>query len=144
MMALAGAAAMALGYAWHPFFPINKSLWSSSYVFFTAGFASACLAACYWAIDVRGRRGWTAPFVILGTNAITLFAVSALLVKTMALLRIAGDDGAGVSVSRWIYTHAFQPFAAPKAASLGYAIANLLVLFALLAWMYRRRLFLRV
>jgi predicted acyltransferase len=144
MMAIAGGAAMALGYAWHPFFPINKNLWTSSFVLFTAGFAALALAACYWAIDVRGWRGWTKPFVILGTNAITLYAASALLVETMGLIRMPGGDGRTVGLSHWIYTHLFQPFAPPKVASLEYAIANLLVMFALLAWMYRRRLFLRV
>ena len=144
LMAAAGCAAIAIGYLWNPFFPINKALWTSSYVFLTAGLAAVCLALCYWAIDIRGWRGWTKPFVILGTNAIALYAASGLLVETMGLIRLAAADGSSVSLSRWIYVNAFQPFAPPKVASLAYAIANLLVLFALLAWMYRRRLFLRV
>ena len=82
--------------------------------------------------------------MILGVNAFTLFVASGLLVKTLALIRVAGDDGRDISVSRWAYLHWFVPFAAPKNASLLYAIANLVLLFALLAWMYRRRVFLRV
>lgn len=138
-----GAAAIVIGYAWHPFFPINKNLWTSSYVFFTAGAASVLLAACYWLIDVRGMRGWTKPLVILGTNAITLFVASGLLVKTLALFSVEAA-GTSVSLPRYIYAHAFLPLASPKNASLLYAVANLAILFVLLAWMHRRRLFLRV
>ena len=70
--------------------------------------------------------------------------VSGLLVKTLALVRVAGPDGREVSISRWAYLHWFVPFADPKNASLLYALANLVVLFGLLWWMYRRRIFLRV
>lgn len=143
-LAFAGAAALIVGQAWHYAFPINKNLWTSSYVLFTAGGASLLLAPCYWIIDVKGWRGWTRPLVILGTNAITLFVVSGLLVKTMALIRVTAADGRDVALSRYIYLEYFVPFASPKNASLLYALANLVVLFALLAWMYRRRLFLRV
>ena len=143
-LALGGLAAAGVGLAWGLVFPINKPLWTSSYAVFTAGCASLLLALCYWVIDIRGwRRGMT-PLVILGVNAITLFMASGLLVKTLALIRVAGPDGRDVAVSRWAYLHWFVPFAEPKNASLLYALANLLILFALLAWMYRRRLFLRV
>jgi predicted acyltransferase len=143
-LAVAGAAAAMIGLAWGVVFPINKSLWTSSYVFFTAGCASLLLAACYWIIDVKGWRRWTTPLVILGVNAITLFVASGLLVKTLALFSVAGPDGRNMPVSRWVYLNWFAPFAEPKNASLLYALANLLVLFGLLAWMYRRRIFLRV
>jgi len=144
--ALAGGGAVALfaGLVWNIVFPINKNLWTSSYVLFTAGFAALLLAACYWVLDVkRWRRGMT-PLVILGVNAITLFVVSGLLVKTLALIRVAGPDGRMIAVNTWAYLHWFAPFADPKNASLLYSIANLAVLFALLWWMYRRRIFLRV
>ena len=142
---LAGAiVGIVIGYAWSPFFPINKNLWTSSYVFFTAGAACLLLAACYWTIDVRGWRGWTKPFVILGTNAITLFAASALLVKTFLFIKVAKVDDQPLSLWGFLYARAFEPFFDPYVASLLFALANLAVLFALLAWMYRRRLFLRV
>lgn len=142
-LAGAGAAGIVAGQLWNIAFPINKNLWTSSYAVFMAGAASLLLALCYWVIDVKGWRGWTKPFVILGTNAITLFAVSALLVKTMALIKVTGPDGP-ISISRYAYLHYFAPFAAPKNASLLYSLANLGVLFALLAWMYRRKIFVRL
>jgi predicted acyltransferase len=130
----AGIAGVTLGYAWNAVFPINKALWTSSYVLFTAGAACLLLAVCYWIVDVRGWRGWTTPFVILGSNAIALYVASGLLADTL------GITGAG----RSIYVNVFAPLAAPKNASLLYALANLAILFVLLAWMYRRRIFLRV
>ncbi|MEX1128304.1 MAG: heparan-alpha-glucosaminide N-acetyltransferase domain-containing protein [Vicinamibacterales bacterium] len=143
-LAAGGAVAVVVGLAWGLVFPINKPIWTSSYAVFTAGAASLLLAACYWILDIRGWRRWTTPLVILGVNAITLFLASGLLVKTLALIRVAGADGREIAVSRWAYLHGFAPFLAPKNASLLYAVANLVVLFALLSWMYRRRLFLRV
>ena len=92
-LAVAGIAGLALGELWNTVFPINKNLWTSSYVAFTAGFAALLLAISYWAIDVKGWRGWTKPFVVLGANAITLFAASALLVKTMVLIKVHAADG---------------------------------------------------
>jgi predicted acyltransferase len=143
-LAAAGVAGIIAGAMWNLVFPINKALWTSSYAVFTAGAAALLLALCYWAIDVKGWRGWTKPFVILGSNAITLFVASALLVKTLALITVAGPDGAPMSVSRYAYLHYFVPLASPRNASLLYAIANLVLLFGVLAWMYRRRLLLRV
>ena len=143
-LALGGTIATTTGISWGFMFPINKNLWTSSYAIFTAGLGSLLLAACYWIIDVKGWKGWTKPFVILGTNAITLFVASGLLVKTLALIRVTTDDGREIAVNRYAYQHWFVPLASPKNASLLYAVANLVVLFLLLAWMYRRRLFLRV
>jgi predicted acyltransferase len=144
VLTAAGAAALVIGLVWNVVFPINKNLWTSSYVLFTAGFAALLLAACYWIIDVKGWRRWTTPFVVLGVNAITLFVVSALLVKTLALIRVTAADGRSIAVSAWAYQHWLVPIAAPKNASLLYSIANLVILFGLLWWMYRRRIFLRV
>jgi predicted acyltransferase len=140
-----GVLGIAVGYAWNPVFPINKNLWTSSFVFFTGGAACLLLAACYWAIDVRGWRGWTRPFVILGTNAITLFAASALLVKTLLFIKVARlGDGEPQSLWNYLYVHVFEPIPDPYIASLSFALANLAVLFVLLAWMHRRQIFLKV
>jgi len=143
-LAIGGGVAVAAGLAWGLVFPINKNIWTSSYAVFTAGAASLLLALCYWLIDVKGWRRWTTPLVVLGVNAITLFVASGLLVKTLALLRVPGPEGTDMAVSRWVYLTWFVPLAAPKNASLLYALANLVVLFGLLWWMYRRRIILRV
>jgi predicted acyltransferase len=144
VLASAGIAAMAFGLLWDLVFPINKNLWTSSYAWFTGGAAALCLAACYWAIDVKGWRWWTKPFVILGVNAIALFVLSGLVVKTLALIKVADDAGKSLSLSACIYRSWFQPFAAPKNASLLFALSHLAVLSIVLWAMYRRRIFLKV
>ena len=139
-----GGAAMVLGLVWSRGFPINKSLWTSSYVLFTSGLASIALAACYWFFDTRGRRAWARPLVVLGTNALVLFVASGLLVKTLLFVKLTGADGTVISVNQWLYVTWFEPFASPTNASLLFAFANLLVLYVPLEFLYRRRWFLRV
>lgn len=139
-----GGAAVMLGLVWDRSFPINKSLWTSSYVLLTSGLASIVLAACYWLIDARQRQAFLRPLVVLGTNALVLFVASGLLVKTLLFFKVSGGDGPEISVNRWLYVTWFQPYADPKNASLLFALANLAVLYLLLEFLYRKRWFLRV
>jgi predicted acyltransferase len=139
----AGLIATFVGWVWDFVFPVNKNLWTSSYVLATAGRAAILLAALIWFIDVRGWRRWTKPLVILGTNAVTLFVLSGLLVKTLILIKVPRGDES-VSLARFMYEALYVPLAAPKNASLAYALSHLVLLFFVLAWMYRRRIFLRV
>jgi predicted acyltransferase len=142
-LAAGGAALVVLGEFWGLTFPINKSLWTSSYVLFTAGAAGIVLAVCYWAIEVRGWRAWGRPFVILGRNAITLFVLSGLLTKVLITITVAADGGGTRSLYRHLYLMIYAPLAAPKNASLLFAFTHLLVLFGVLTLMHRRRIFLR-
>ena len=144
VLVVAGAIGVLIGEAWNPVFPINKKLWTSAFVFFMAGLACLALAVCYWIADVRRWRGWTKPFVVLGTNAITLYVASGLLADTLSVIDVTGADGRTMSLSHYLYTHFFVPLASPKNSSLLFALANLGVVFVLLAWMYRRRIFVRL
>jgi predicted acyltransferase len=141
---LAGLVGIAAGLLWNAVFPINKNLWTSSYVLFTGGLAAACLAVCHWALDVRGNTLSTTlsePFVILGRNAILLFVVSGLVGRI--LIHLKWPDPA-MSLGRWIYVTVFMPLSSSRNASLLYALANLAVLYALLAYLHHRRIYLRV
>ncbi len=142
LMAVASVPLMVIGLAWDPLFPINKQLWTSSYVLFTAGAALLALAACDWAIDVRGWKRWSAPLVIMGLNAITLFVLSTLVEKLLLLIKVPYDGG----TSLWgtIYRVCFVPIASPKNASLLFALAFLAAMFVVLYALYRRRIFLKV
>jgi predicted acyltransferase len=135
---------MAVGSLWDLAFPINKNLWTSSYAWFMGGAGAVGLAACYWAIDVKGWRWWTRPFVVLGVNAIALFVLAGLSAKTLLLVKVAGVGGKQVSLYNDIYRTWFEPLAAPKNASLLFALTYLVVLYAVLWVMYRRRIFLKV
>ena len=124
--------------------PINKNLWTSSYVLFTGSIAAACLAVCYWLCDARESPltdRIAEPFVALGRNAILLFVLSGLLAKTLIYLKWPDPER---SLGGWIYASVFTPLASPSIASLAYALANLALLYALLAYLHRRRLYLTV
>jgi predicted acyltransferase len=139
----AGLAAMGVGLVWSLTFPLNKSLWTSSYVWFTGGAAAVFLALCYALIDVRGWKAWSRPLVILGLNAIALFVLSGLGTKFLMNHRIADAGGKLVSWRSVIYNTWFVPLADPVNASLLFALANLAVLFVMLWIMDRRGIYLK-
>ncbi len=144
LMAAAGIAAMAIGSLWDLAFPINKNLWTSSYAWFMGGAGAFGLAVCYWIVDVKGWRWWTKPFVVLGVNAIALFVLAGLSAKTLLLVEVAGAGGKTISLYAYIYRTWYEPLAAPKNASLLFALSYLVVLYVILWVMYRRRIFLKV
>jgi len=124
--------------------PINKKLWTSSFSVFMAGMAFVVFACCYWAVDVKGWRRFSRPFAIYGMNAITVYALSGLLAKTLGLIKVMNAAGTWVSLQTWIFESWFAPLAAPKNASLLFAIANVLLLYAVAYFMYRRKWFVRL
>jgi predicted acyltransferase len=139
-----GLAGVLLGLVTSMWLPINKNLWTSSYVLFTGGLAAATLAVCYWLCDARESRlttRATEPLVALGRNAILLFVLSGLLAKTLIYLKW---PDATLSLAGFIYLKAFLPIASPYHASLLYALANLALLYALLAALHRKRVYLTV
>ena len=134
-----GLAALTAGYVWSWGFPINKMLWTSSYVLFTGGLAMCALGVCYWAVDVRGRTGWTRPFVEYGMNAITVYVLAGLLAKTLGTIRV-GEQ----SLQAVIFQNVFAPLGPPKFASLLYAIAFVLVLYLVAHLMARKGMIIKV
>ena len=142
-MGVAGVLAMGLGLVWSLAFPLNKALWTSSYVWFTGGAAAVFLALCFALIDVKGWKAWSRPFVILGLNAIALFVLSGLMTKFLSFHKVTGADGQPVSMLRYIYSTWFVPLAEPINASLLFALANLAVLFVVLWLMDRKGIYLK-
>jgi predicted acyltransferase len=162
-LVISGLACVTLGAIWHLWFPINKGLWTSSYVLFTGGLAAISLALCsLWSDDRPGdfypttqakrvgdtgrHAGWlrrtSEPFVALGRNAILLFVLSGLIARVIGVVMV--DQAARLSLKGWIYSTLFVPLASPRNASLLFAVTNLLLLYALLAWLHRRRLYWKV
>jgi predicted acyltransferase len=136
--------AAAVGWVWGLVLPLNKALWTSSYAVYTAGLGAVLLGACVWLVDIRGWRRLAYPFVVLGTNAITLFVLSGMLAKTMAYVKVAQPDGTTASLKALVYQNWFVPVASPVNASLLFAAANLVVLYGVLWVMYKRGIFLKV
>lgn len=136
-----------LGLVWNSWFPINKSLWTSSYVLYTGGMAVAGLALLYWLCDVQGWRGWIKPFLVYGVNAITVFFLSGLIPRTLNLIRLPDPTGkaADTGLKEWLYQTCFVPlFTDPRNASLAGALTLVLIWLGILWWMYSRRIIIKV
>ncbi|HEX2167596.1 MAG TPA: DUF5009 domain-containing protein [Longimicrobiales bacterium] len=137
---IAGNVGVVAGLMWDPLFPINKNLWTSSYVVFTAGIACHLLAMCYWLIDVKGYSRWAKPFVIFGVNAIAAFFLSGLFARLLTMIQAPG----GTTLKGFIYQAVFTPMLSPVNASLAYAIAFVLLWLGIMTVFYRRRIFIKV
>jgi predicted acyltransferase len=146
---------MIIGWCWNPWFPINKSLWTSSYVFFTGGLALQFLALCYWLIDIKGYKRWTKPFVIFGVNAIVLFVGTGLMAKLTgmtsgfmgrfsSLLHVTKPDGSPRALQPFIYEHLFASWLSPNNASLAFAISFILLWLFLMWLLYRKNIIIKV
>jgi len=141
---IAGCAGMALGVVMDHWLPINKTLWSSSYVLFTGGAALVGLAFCHWLVDLRGYRRWATPFVVFGTNAIFAYALSSLLTKLLALWTVTRSDGMRVMLKTHLFELYFLPLAARRQASILYALAFVLLWLGVTGILYRKRVFIKV
>jgi predicted acyltransferase len=142
-LVIAGAGLLLVGLLWGLAFPINKALWTSSYVVFTAGTALLVFGAMYWAIDVRRWRGWWhLPLVVYGMNAIAVYVASGMVSKAMGRIRVGGD--AGISLYGWIYRNLFQSWAGDLNGSLAFAITYVSLWLALMWVLYRRRIFIKI
>ena len=136
-----GSAAVVLGLIWGAWFPINKNLWTSSYVLLTAGLAAHLLAFCYYAIDVKGYRNWSKPFVIFGSNAIAAYVLSSLGALTLELIKV-GD--AGVSLKAHIFAKLYLSWLAPIDASLLFAVSYVLFWLAIMSILSSKRIFIKL
>jgi predicted acyltransferase len=143
-MFLAGVSCVIVGWIWNAWFPINKSLWTSSYVFFTAGLALQFLALCYWLIDIKGYKRWTKPFVIFGVNAIVLFVGTGVIARLMGLIKFSRSDGTQQSLQGLIYNHAFASWLPPNKASLAFAISFILLWLFFMWLLYRKNIIIKV
>jgi predicted acyltransferase len=141
---LAGIIGIVVGMLWHQLFPINKNLWTSSYVVFTAGMALLIFGLFYWTIDVRGWRTWSKPFVVYGMNAIAVFVASGLMTKTLVRWRIPIEGGETTSAYSWIYQNVFASWAGPLNGSLAFAISYILFWLAIIWILYWRKIFIKI
>ncbi len=145
-MVLVGVLATSISLCWDYLgFPINKSLWTSSYTLFTSGLAIIFLAFLYYFIDVQGwKKGWSF-FLVFGVNAISAFFLSGLIPRIMGMIKLHNIDGELVSSTRLIFLYWIEPyFSNPKNASLAAAVMFLLILFIPFYWMWRKRFFVKV
>lgn len=140
----AGAIAAALGQAWGWSFPVNKNLWTSSYVLLTGGLAALALATTAWLTDRVGWTGWTRPFVIFGTNPIVAFVGSGMMARLLYSVLTVETPTGRAPLQAALYRTLFASWLPPHDASLAFALTFVLAWLFLLAPLHRRGWFLRV
>jgi predicted acyltransferase len=123
--------------------PINKNLWTSSFVVFMAGWALTVFSMFYWLLDVKGYGRPARPAVIFGMNAIAVYVLSGILGHLMNLITWTRPDGSAVSVKDWVYETLFVPYFSPLNASVLFAAAFVLAMYAAAWTLWKKKIFLR-
>ena len=139
----AGIAGLAAGGLWHLVFPINKQLWTSPFVLFSAGWSLLLLALCYQLIEVKGKRHWGWPFEVMGLNAILVFVASGIVARILFKTHIGQGEDAP-STYTWLYETLFKSWAGATNGSLLFAIFTVLVWWLVAGIFYRKGWFLKV
>ncbi len=148
-MLLFGVVGLILGRTWAVWFPINKKLWTSSYVLFTGGFALVCLALCYWAMDIKHWGGirfngiLTKPFLIFGRNAIAAYIVAWCVAVSLFMFHAPLNDKM-LSGHDYIFERFFAPLGSPSFTSLLFALAFVLLCLLPIWLMDRKKIFLKI
>lgn len=140
----AGALAAVAGLMWDWSLPINKNLWTSSYVLFTAGMGAMTLATCMWVIEVLNVRWWTKPFLIFGMNPIVAFVGSGVMARCIYTVFTASYHGRRVPVQSIIFQSAFASWLPPRDASLLFALVFVLLWLGILSVLHRKQWFLKL
>lgn len=149
-LVVAGVAGVVAGTIWAQWLPINKNLWTSSYVLLAAGWTSLALAACSWWVD--GREGewprWlkaiTWPWLVFGSNAIAAFTISTVIVEWMLFFRVSDASGDKHSLWEIYYDSVFARGGSNHWTSLAFAIAFVAVCFVPVWFLWRKKIFLRL
>jgi predicted acyltransferase len=140
-----GVAGIVVGELWNPWFPINKKLWTSSYVLFAAGCSLLVWALCLWLTDIlEWKKGWTGFWLVFGTNAIFAYVLSEVLGGLTWFITLPGGTGRRVELGEWLYRHIAVFVQPPGLASLLYSILFMLVCWLPVTILYRNKIFLKL
>ncbi len=139
-----GVAGIAAAMLWNFVFPVNKPLWTSSFVLLTCGAAAIFLGMLLWIIDIKGYQGWAHPFIVFGINPLFLYVFSEIVAITFGIELAHIASGESTSITNWIYVSGFRHIAGPLNASLLYALA-----FATVCWLaglvlYRKKIYIKL
>lgn len=133
-----GGLAIGLGALWSLVLPINKSLWTSSYVIYTSGFACLLLAAFVWLIDIKGQQKLVSPLLVYGTNPLFVYVLSFVFV-TVYLNIPVGDS----SLYSWLYEQ-FKLIAEPTLASFLFAFSHVVLFWFVSLKLYQHKIFIKI
>lgn len=138
-MFLIGLPALFLANIWDWVFPINKKIWTSSYVIYTAGYALIILAFFIWLIDIKQQKKYFQPFVVYGMNPLFIYLLAGVWVTVYFMIKI-GD----ANFYSWFYKNVFVPVAGNMNGSLLFALFHIAV-FWFIGWLlYRKKIFIKI
>lgn len=141
----AGAVLAGAGLAWAPILPINKSLWTSSYVLFTSGCAMILMAPLIWLTETAGMTRWAGPLRVFGMNPLFIFAFSAIWVRMLVYVaRFRDGTGKEWNAYSYIYEKVFAGAGGDMTGSLLFALAHIVFYWFILWLLYRKRVFIRI
>lgn len=136
---LAGFAFMVLGYFWDMFLPINKKLWTSSFVVYTVGLDCIIIAVITYLIQMKQKVKWTYFFQVFGKNTLFIYLLSELLVTVLFVIHTRS----GMSLFRWVYLNIFS-HAGGYLGSLLFALTYMLLCWSVGYWMDKRKIYIKV
>ncbi|MGV8136161.1 MAG: acyltransferase family protein [Mangrovibacterium sp.] len=129
---------------WNPLFPINKPIWSSSYVLYSCGLASILLAILIWIIDIKRKQKWAHPLLVYGMNPLFILMLAGIWADLLSVILIPGADGGQVPLKTFIYQELLVPWAGKMNGSLLFAL-HYAVLFWLVGFiLYRKKIFIKI
>ncbi|MCC9136754.1 acyltransferase family protein [Pontibacter silvestris] len=134
-----GAVLIVAAFVWDLYFPINKPLWTSSYVLHAVGLSLIILGTLLFIIKVAGFVRWAYFFEVFGKNPLFIFALATLLIKILGFVQMNG-----VSLQGWIYENLFLSWSEGKIASLLFALSYMLVMWLVSFWMDKRKIYIKV
>jgi predicted acyltransferase len=140
---LLGASSAGLGLLWSIVFPLNKPLWTSSYVLYTAGLAMGVLALIYLISDVWKLQKWGIVFLVFGTNALFSYFLAGIWTRTMLNIKIPSGEAA-ITLYNWIYEKICVPVAGNMNGSLMFAILQVLLIWLFALILYRKKIIIRL
>jgi predicted acyltransferase len=144
-MMVFGVLGVVAGLVWNRWFPINKNLWTSSFVLLTGGFALVFLAFLYWVIEIGNRRGaWTMPVLVFGMNSIAAFVADSLVYGPGYTFTVKGACGTALNWHEAAQARLMTSGLGPANASLVYSLAAVLFCWTLLWLLWRKRIFLKI
>ena len=138
-MILAGVFMVIGGWCWGYVFPLNKALWTSSYVVYASGFDLLILSVLIVIIDICSLQKWSYFFEVFGRNPLFMYILSWVLAVLLGIIRLGG-----LSLKGGIYKQCFVSWLTPKNASLGFALVFMLLVWGVGYWMDKRKMYLRV
>jgi predicted acyltransferase len=140
----AGLALLALGNVWEPMLPVNKTLWTGSYAILMAGLALQVFAFGTWLVRQCGLRAWALPLQVAGANALFFYVLAQSIQRLLVYGRIRSDDGSTVRLKQVIYDTFFSGSLSNEFGSLLHAFLFLVVCYAVVLFLFRRRVFLKL